>query len=961
ILNATLRNLPFTGSGIASLPSGMASYVPSHAHLSQPKRTSFSGYTGSSASMFLEKSKAGNRGSTPDSEALASSDDEQEQHHRLQSIGNFQASKPVRRASWLSEIHHAPQRKGSLGGGSTLSPNASHPTTPSNDNPWATAGGPSTGPVTGRGHSSSSSIPWGSAIWSSETQKGPPSRLTEVLPSPTTVVPPGSAGSLMDDPLLSPPYTRDYANESAIPFAIPLHPTLKTYRSQSYSVGQLDPESTSAIPNSQNGYMTNSRSRSGVSYSGLQHRPSRPSMLGDLSHDASLLGQLREVEDDDESSTGSETGVKLSSTQARTIEQLAMENAILRQAAAQQQENGRSRNRTNLTDHSSKVARQPFQSHQEVQEIVPEEAEYGPDEQFDIQVGQSYGNESLRARRSSEYAPKPSIHHAMTGIPEHRNLETFKKGHWQSSLGFGGIVEAPQSRRHSFAEVPTRQTSISSSGEAKNGPKLDQGSRSNAGHSVPPAYTAGVTQPSQGDSSEYTRFRFRHTAEEIGLGLEHLRDRKFAASYFSGVDASLRREDPHGLSITPAAPYQPYPSDQLYSRSQHPGPNQPWATQLFSIVTFKACRGDVFYASQGTGLQFKPGDLVIVEADRGTDLGTVAQVNCSWAKARDLIKHYADEHYKWLMMFSRYGQDGTTAAHPLDGQQVNPGSQHANHSASNGTSTAAASSQEGELKPKVIKRLAQAHEIQTLREKEGNEAKAKRVCQQKVAEHGLDMEILDAEFQLLVFCCFFQVVIIPRMADVRDRDWKKLTFYYFAAGYINFNPLVTDLFKVYKTRIWMSAINRASFATPASALPVPFSSGPGTFLPESGAGPERRQYRTSPHPPAASVSQAVYRDNRAWDPTHDGPSLGLMPFSNAYSMPFQAPDFDVRQLDQYPTQYSHSSQQLLGLQPRYNPALYAPPSSLYTSPIDSQDESVRTPNAIGGDWNHAFRGLSLGS
>jgi cell fate regulator YaaT (PSP1 superfamily) len=44
--------------------------------------------------------------------------------------------------------------------------------------------------------------------------------------------------------------------------------------------------------------------------------------------------------------------------------------------------------------------------------------------------------------------------------------------------------------------------------------------------------------------------------------------------------------------------------------------------------------------------------------------------------------------------------------------------------------------------------LAQNHEIQALRDKEGNEAKAKRVCQQKVAEHRLNMEILDAEFQM---------------------------------------------------------------------------------------------------------------------------------------------------------------------------------------------------------------------
>jgi hypothetical protein len=53
-----------------------------------------------------------------------------------------------------------------------------------------------------------------------------------------------------------------------------------------------------------------------------------------------------------------------------------------------------------------------------------------------------------------------------------------------------------------------------------------------------------------------------------------------------------------------------------------------------------------------------------------------------------------------------------------------------------------------------------------------------------------------------------------------DRDGKKLTFYYFADTYINFNSLVTDLFKVYKTRIWMSAINPASFQTPTSSLGI---------------------------------------------------------------------------------------------------------------------------------------------
>ena len=55
-----------------------------------------------------------------------------------------------------------------------------------------------------------------------------------------------------------------------------------------------------------------------------------------------------------------------------------------------------------------------------------------------------------------------------------------------------------------------------------------------------------------------------------------------------------------------------------------------------------------------------------------------------------------------------------------------------------------------------------------------------------------------------------------------------MTFYYFADSYINFNSLVTDLFKVYKTRIWMSAMNPASFAHPAGLHQ------PGSGIPPSG-------------------------------------------------------------------------------------------------------------------------------
>lgn len=729
----------------------MAANSGSQPHGGPIKRTSFSSFPGNNASIFLEKAKVGIRGSTPDSEALASSDDEQDHHHRLQSINQTFGPRPARRSSWLSDIQQAPQRKVSLSGSGTFSPGNSHPATPATDQNWGPSIAVPAGSTMGRGHAGSVSFPWGNAIWNSESQRGPPNRLTEVLPSPTSMVPPGSAGFYSEEPMLSPPLRRESAADSAIPFAIPLQPTLKTYRSQSYSVGQLDPDSTQT-PAQQ---FFNGRTRSGVPYAGLQHRPSRPSMLGDMSHDPTHLGQVREVDDDDESSGGSEAGVHLSSTQARTIEQLAMENAILRQAAAEQHDINRGRNHAVTTNSTSQAVRGSTQGYsQRIQESVPEETESALYDLDDPETSQLYSYTDLHGRRATEYIAK-GRQFSVTGIPENRTLESVKKGHWQSSLGFGGLGDQPQSRRHSFAEVPTRQASLSSASESQSSfVAAGSGQRSGGVIGSPPAYGEGLSRPSQGDSGEYQQFRILQQLQEQALELEHLRERNFAVSYFSGIDPSLRSIDSHGTTVPPITLNPVYQAHTQYGRSQHtvhPG-HQPRPNQLLYIVTFKACRADVFYVQEGTGLQVKPGDLVIVEADRGTDLGTVAHDNIPWSKAKEMKEHYIEEHYRWLMIFSRHGQDGTPAGANPNGQAAISNGSVAHNGINGGAigpmgTVDAASS---DLKPKMIKRLAQAHEIQTLRDKEGNEAKAKRVCQQKVVEHRLNMEILDAEFQMYV-------------------------------------------------------------------------------------------------------------------------------------------------------------------------------------------------------------------
>ena len=732
----------------------MASNTNFSAQSTQGKRTSFGGYPGSNASLLLEKAKAGIRRSTPDSEALASSDDEQDQHHQLYSMTPQSGPRGTRRSSWLNEFQQATQRKASLSGSGTFSPASSHPTTPIADqSSWLPSSASTMATSTGRVHSNSTSFPWGSTIWNNDNQKGPPSRLTEVLPSPTTANSPASAAFYGDDPLLSPPMNRDNVAESAIPFAIPLHPTPKTYRSQSYSVGQLDPESTGAFPSGTYPHASG-RGRAGSSYTGLQHRPSRPSMLGDFSHDTSTLGQLREVEDDDdESSNASGAGVRLTDAQARTIEQLAMENALLRQAAASHQQ---------TPAPSDAIARSSaahllgarlgarIGQHQ-LDHRKTGDREYARVEVGSLNSGQAFDHVDTAGRRLGEFYANPENQYPTAGTLENRKLESVKKGHWQSSLGFGGPAEAPQSRRHSFADVPTRHGSISSSGElqggingARSGNVLLDETRNLNG------YGGEVAHLSQGDNGEYTHFRLRHNLEEAALELEHLHNRTFAASYFSSMDPSLRSPDLYRSSNSSSVFQQAYSIQNQYKRPGQVGLPQPHPGQLLCMVTFKACRAEVYYIQEGTGLQVKTGDLVIVEADRGTDLGTVAYHNITWAMAKELKEGFVEEHYKWLMMFSRHGQNGHTAAVNTNGSTSSMTGPIP--SAVGGMGPAGQfpvqDLQNVELKPKMIKRVAQPHEVQTLRDKEANEAKAKRVCQQKVVEHRLNMEILDAEFQM---------------------------------------------------------------------------------------------------------------------------------------------------------------------------------------------------------------------
>lgn len=641
----------------------------------------------------LEK---GNRVSTEvrDSEALVSSEDDGD-HRQEVNAPTAQPPKPVRRSSWLNDtsVPSIPRpRKGSFASNSVSSPTTSHPSTPSGEN------GPVLwGPTSGLSRTSGGSFTWGSGIWSND-RKDAPARLSEVLPSPTSLVPPGGAGNSFFGPdagLNQTSPSREPGANPQIPFAIPLHPTPKTYRSQSYSVGQLEADLTAANMMNSSGVI-GGRAR----HPALQHRPSRPSMLSEMANDGSMLGKVKEVEDDEDegdSPSSSMHGSFHQSAEAQ-IEMLTRENAMLRQ---QQQQQFNTRVRPRAATGSFMANGYP---------VVPEESDFAVDE-LDENVDPADYNRRGSQRRLSEFAA-PS-YRTPIGMDKTKleNPSLKKASLWSSTPGLFG-ADPSQGRRHSFANMPTRQGSISSVADS----------------------VAALDTPVEAPPSQAFGPGFADIPNLSGPN----------AAYFnpSGSTGNTRQNQATSGTFIGNPTSQPHFRNRSSSPQRHfPRPDQP-----LYVVLFKCARADIFYVADGTGLVVNPGDLVIVEADRGTDLGTVAKRNVDWQTAKELKEHYAEEQYKWLMMYSQNaaaaqdGSGGLLAAASLPGSAVGgmgpPGQQPAQEPAP------------GEFRPKMIKRLAQKHEIQALRDKEGQEAKAKRTCMQKVKEHGLNMEILDAEFQM---------------------------------------------------------------------------------------------------------------------------------------------------------------------------------------------------------------------
>jgi hypothetical protein len=203
-----------------------------------------------------------------------------------------------------------------------------------------------------------------------------------------------------------------------------------------------------------------------------------------------------------------------------------------------------------------------------------------------------------------------------------------------------------------------------------------------------------------------------------------------------------------------------------------------------------------------------------------------------------------------------------------------------------------------------------------------------------------------------------------------NRDWKKLTFYYFADAYINFNSLVTDLFKVYKTRIWMSAINPASFASPSLGLQAPSGIGPGAVGVSRTTQSERRPPPEQPSyglPPTAGRGyQGTFGqpfnsslDRQTMPPTAFQPSgypYGYSPFAAAPRNVAVSPSGYVPgMIDPFAGYPPTTDYQSL---PARFPSPHSSTPNHDGSEYGRQSSGIPTPSA---DWVSSFQGLSMNS
>ncbi|KAF7974926.1 hypothetical protein HWV62_10963 [Athelia sp. TMB] len=278
--------------------------------------------------------------------------------------------------------------------------------------------------------------------------------------------------------------------------------------------------------------------------------------------------------------------------------------------------------------------------------------------------------------------------------------------------------------------------------------------------------------PTRSNASPFDAQQQQLTARFIpGQGIQYLPPALARAGSNSGAHAAPSPLSPRAYPA-PAPPMQRRASDAAAPLSELgkgvPLHSVPAAWPLY-IVEFKAGRTDLFYSTD-LAADIRVGDLVLVEADRGKDLGTVVNDSIT------------------LQEVEAFQREQQARAGFGDAPPLSPGG---NTSGGGGAGAQApGQAAKKEINPKMIYGKAQPQDTQLLMVKSQDEMKALQLCQTKVRQKKLPMEVVDAEYQW---------------------DRRKLTFYFVAEKRIDFRELVRELFRLYKTRIWMASLQGPAY------------------------------------------------------------------------------------------------------------------------------------------------------
>ncbi|KAI5951596.1 hypothetical protein KGF54_004670 [Candida jiufengensis] len=200
--------------------------------------------------------------------------------------------------------------------------------------------------------------------------------------------------------------------------------------------------------------------------------------------------------------------------------------------------------------------------------------------------------------------------------------------------------------------------------------------------------------------------------------------------------------------------------------------------KILCLVINKNGKFDLLSYPNNSNIFLQKNDLVIVDGDRGKDLVMIIEplVNLNFAILFNFLKKL--EHLKSLTINDGNSTKAHGGTHPTSMNASTIINSHSNEDSEFIIT----------LPIKQVLRFATPKEVHKISGKFLEEKKAFITCFNKIKELGLDSDLtlINVEYQC---------------------DFKKLIFYYFAGfNRIDFRGLIKELFKIYKTRIWLCAV-----------------------------------------------------------------------------------------------------------------------------------------------------------